>query len=129
MGRTTGDGRLREERTPGGLRQPGGEGRRSPGGGDPRSPGSAAVLTVLCLGLLLSMYNATVVNVMLPDIRVSLHASGTGLAWVAALYSLIYAALLMAGGALGRGSASGRRSWAGWRCSPSGRPRARPRRT
>jgi hypothetical protein len=33
----------------------------------------------VCLGLLLSMYNATVVNVMLPDIRVSLHASGTGL--------------------------------------------------
>jgi MFS family permease len=59
------------------------------------------VLTVVCLGLLLSMYNATVVNVMLPDIPVSLHASGTGLAWVAALYSLDYAALLMAGGALG----------------------------
>ncbi|HTW00101.1 MAG TPA: MFS transporter, partial [Streptosporangiaceae bacterium] len=59
------------------------------------------MLTVLCLGLLLSMYNATVVNVMLPDIRVSLHASGSGLAWVAALYSLVYAALLMGGGALG----------------------------
>jgi EmrB/QacA subfamily drug resistance transporter len=59
------------------------------------------VLTVLCLGLLLSMYNATVVNVMLPDIRVSLHASETGLQWVAALYSLCYAALLLAGGALG----------------------------
>jgi len=56
---------------------------------------------VLCLGLLLSMYNATVVNVMLPDIRVSLHASETGLQWVAALYSLCYAALLLAGGALG----------------------------
>ena len=56
---------------------------------------------MLCLGLLLSMYNATVVNVMLPDIRVSLHASETGLQWVAALYSLCYAALLLAGGALG----------------------------
>jgi EmrB/QacA subfamily drug resistance transporter len=59
------------------------------------------VLTALCLGLLLSMYNATVVNVMLPDMRASLHASETGLQWVAALYSLFYAALLMAGGALG----------------------------
>jgi MFS transporter, DHA2 family, methylenomycin A resistance protein len=39
--------------------------------------------------------------VMLPDIRLSLHASETGLQWVAALYSLCYAALLMAGGALG----------------------------
>jgi len=59
------------------------------------------VLTAVCLGLLLSMYNATVVNVMLPDIREGLHASETGLQWVAALYSLCYAALLMAGGALG----------------------------
>jgi EmrB/QacA subfamily drug resistance transporter len=70
-------------------------------GDDRRPPGSAAVLTALCLGLMLSMYNATVVNVMLPDIRVSLHASETGLQWVAALYSLCYAALLLAGGALG----------------------------
>ena len=101
MGLMTGDGRLREERAPRELRGPGDGGRRPPGGGNPRSPGSAAVLTVVCLGLLLSMYNATVVNVMLPDIRVSLHASGTGLAWVAALYSLVYAALLMGGGALG----------------------------
>jgi EmrB/QacA subfamily drug resistance transporter len=75
--------------------------RQRPGSDDRRPPGSAAVLTALCLGLMLSMYNATVVNVMLPDIRMSLHASETGLAWVAALYSLCYAALLLAGGALG----------------------------
>jgi EmrB/QacA subfamily drug resistance transporter len=75
--------------------------RHRPGGEERRPPGSAAVLTALCLGLLLSMYNATVVNVMLPDIRVSLHASETGLQWVAALYSLCYAALLLGGGALG----------------------------
>jgi EmrB/QacA subfamily drug resistance transporter len=117
MGLMTGDGRLREDRAPRELRGPGGEGRgparggdrrlagggdrRLAGGGDGRPAGSGAVLAVVCLGLLLSMYNATVVNVMLPDMRVSLHASGTGLAWVAALYSLVYAALLMAGGALG----------------------------
>jgi len=88
-----GDGRLREDR-------PSRE-RQRPGGDHGRPPGSAAVLTALCLGLLLSMYNATVVNVMLPDMRVSLHASETGLQWVAALYSLCYAALLLAGGALG----------------------------
>jgi MFS transporter, DHA2 family, methylenomycin A resistance protein len=75
--------------------------RPRPPGHDRRPPGSAAVLTAVCLGLMLSMYNATVVNVMLPDIRASLHASSTGLAWVAALYSLSYAALLMGGGALG----------------------------
>jgi MFS transporter, DHA2 family, methylenomycin A resistance protein len=102
MGLMTGDGRLREDgprRERRELREPGGEGPRP--AGDRRGPRSGAVLAVLCLGLLLSMYNATVVNVMLPDIRVSLHASGTGLAWVAALYSLVYAALLMGGGALG----------------------------
>jgi EmrB/QacA subfamily drug resistance transporter len=88
-----GDVQLREDRS---SRE-----RQRPGGDDRRASGSAAVLTVLCLGLLLSMYNATVVNVMLPDIRVSLHASETGLQWVAALYSLCYAALLLAGGALG----------------------------
>jgi MFS transporter, DHA2 family, methylenomycin A resistance protein len=89
----TGDGQLCEDR-------PSRE-RQRPGGDDRPRPGSAAVLTAVCLGLLLSMYNATLVNVMLPDIRGSLHASETGLQWVAALYSLCYAALLLAGGALG----------------------------
>ena len=90
MGLLRGDVRLRVDRPARVRQRPGGD-----------SPGSAAVLTALCLGLLLSMYNATVVNVMLPDIRVSLHASETGLQWVAALYSLCYAALLLAGGAVG----------------------------
>jgi hypothetical protein len=121
-----GDGRLRHDRPPLELQRPDGESRWSPGGGDGHPVGSAALLTVVCLGLLLSMYNATVVNVMLPDMRVSLHASGTGLAWVAALYSLVYAALLMAGGRSGRGSGSGQRSWAGSRCSPPDRRHARP---
>ncbi|HUC27560.1 MAG TPA: MFS transporter [Streptosporangiaceae bacterium] len=93
MGQLRAAGQLREDR-------PSRE-HQQPGGHDHRPPGSAAVLTALCLGLMLSMYNATVVNVMLPDIRVSLHASETGLQWVAALYSLCYAALLLAGGALG----------------------------
>jgi EmrB/QacA subfamily drug resistance transporter len=90
MGLLRGDVQLRADRPARGRQRRGGD-----------SPGSAAVLTALCPGLLLSMYNATVVNVMLPDIRVSLHASGTGLQWVAALYSLCYAALLLAGGAVG----------------------------
>jgi EmrB/QacA subfamily drug resistance transporter len=88
-----GGGQLREGRS---SRE-----RRRPECHDRRTPGSAAVLTAVCLGLMLSMYNATVVNVMLPDIGAALKASGTGLQWVAALYSLCYAALLLAGGALG----------------------------
>jgi len=93
MGQLTGDVQLRTDRPS--------RARQRSASSDRRPPGSAAVLTAVCLGLLLSMYNATVVNVMLPDIRLSLHASATGLQWVAALYSLCYAALLMAGGALG----------------------------
>jgi EmrB/QacA subfamily drug resistance transporter len=88
-----GGGQLREDRPP--------RERQRPGSDDRRPTGSAAVLTAVCLGLMLSMYNATVVNVMLPDMRVALHASETGLQWVAALYSLCYAALLLGGGALG----------------------------
>lgn len=94
MGLVTDDGRLREERP---ARENGKTGSTT----HRRPRGSAATLTVVCLGLLLSMYNATLVNVMLPEIRSSLHASATGLQWVAALYSLCYAALLLAGGALG----------------------------
>ena len=93
MGLVTGDDRTHE-----GHRSPA-SGRQT--GAAPRPRSSAAVLTVVCLGLMLSMYNATLVNVMLPDIRSSLHASQTGLQWIAALYSLCYAALLLAGGALG----------------------------
>jgi MFS transporter, DHA2 family, methylenomycin A resistance protein len=93
MGLLRGDGQLLEDRPSRDSQRLGSE--------DRRLPGSAAVLTAVCLGLMLSMYNATLVNVMLPDIRASLHASETGLQWVAALYSLCYAALLLAGGALG----------------------------
>jgi EmrB/QacA subfamily drug resistance transporter len=93
MGLLRDDGQLREDHLSQERQRPGSDGRRT--------PGSAGVLTAVCLGLMLSMYNATLVNVMLPDIRVSLHASETGLQWVAALYSLCYAALLLAGGALG----------------------------
>jgi EmrB/QacA subfamily drug resistance transporter len=93
IGLLGGDGQPREGRP---ARE-----HRPLGGDDRRPPGSAAVLTAVCLGLMLSMYNATLVNVMLPDIRVAFHASETGLQWVAALYSLCYAALLLAGGALG----------------------------
>lgn len=57
--------------------------------------GSAALLTAMCLGLTLSMFNATVVNVMLPTIRGALHVSETGLQWVAALFTLCNAALLL----------------------------------
>jgi MFS transporter, DHA2 family, methylenomycin A resistance protein len=68
---------------------------------DSLAPRRRGVLTAMCLGLMLSMFNSTLVNVMLPDIRVALHASETELQWVAALYTLCYGALLLAGAAFG----------------------------
>ncbi len=55
----------------------------------------------MCLGLMLSMFNSTQVNVTLPAIADSLHASPTELQWVSAVYTLCYAATLLPGGALG----------------------------
>ena len=64
-------------------------------------PGAGRVLTAMCLGLMLSMLNSTIVNVTTPQIGRDLHASVTGLQWVADIYSLGYAGLLLLGGALG----------------------------
>lgn len=62
---------------------------------------SRAVLLAMCLGLMLTMFNSTMINVALPDLGNSLHASATSLQWVATLYTLVYAAALLLGGALG----------------------------
>ncbi len=55
----------------------------------------------MCLGLMLSMLNSTLVNVTMPQIGAQLHASDSGLQWVADIYTLGYASLLLPGGALG----------------------------
>jgi len=59
------------------------------------------VLLAMCLGNGLSMFNSTLVNVLLPDIATELDVSATGLQWVATAYTLCYAAMLLPGGALG----------------------------
>lgn len=70
--------------------------------GTPRpDAGAHRVLFAMCLGLMLSMLNSTLVNVTLPQIGTSLHTSVTGLQWVADIYTLGYASLLLPGGALG----------------------------
>lgn len=55
----------------------------------------------MCLGLALSMFNSTIVNVMIPAIGGSLGSSSSQLQWISSLYTLVYAALLLPGGALG----------------------------
>ncbi len=58
------------------------------------------VLWTCCLSLLISGIDVTIVNVALPSIQHSLHASETSLQWVVAAYSLTIACLLMLSGSL-----------------------------
>ena len=60
-----------------------------------------AALYVLCLGSLMIVLDATIVNVALPSIREDLGFSGTSLAWVVNVYLLTYGGLLLLGGRLG----------------------------
>ncbi len=62
---------------------------------------SGLVLLAVCLGNALSMFNSTMVNVVLPDVQTELGASDTGLQWVSTSYTLCYAAMLLPAGALG----------------------------
>ena len=58
-------------------------------------------LYVLCLGSLMIVLDATIVNVALPSIRQDLGFSETNLAWVVNAYLLTYGGFLLLGGRLG----------------------------
>ncbi|WP_326837162.1 MFS transporter [Amycolatopsis rhabdoformis] len=60
-----------------------------------------ALLLTLCTGMFLVQLDVTVVNVALPTLGAQLHAGLTALQWVVDGYSVVLAALLLAGGALG----------------------------
>ncbi|MFL5886957.1 MAG: MFS transporter [Thermoleophilaceae bacterium] len=57
-------------------------------------------LIAVCLGTFMLLLDITVVNVALPDIRSSLHASFSDLQWVVDAYSLSLATLLLTAGSL-----------------------------
>jgi EmrB/QacA subfamily drug resistance transporter len=59
------------------------------------------VLLAVCLGNALSMFNTTMVSVVLPDLQRDLEASPTALQWVSTSYTLAYASMLLPAGALG----------------------------
>lgn len=59
------------------------------------------VLATLCLALFMAMLDNVVVSNALPRISTGLGTGLAGLQWVMEGYSLVYAALLMAGGTLG----------------------------
>jgi EmrB/QacA subfamily drug resistance transporter len=58
-------------------------------------------LYVLCLGSLMIVLDATIVNVALPSIKTDLGFSETSLAWVVNAYLLTYGGFLLLGGRLG----------------------------
>ena len=70
--------------------------------GDARATRSSwLTLAVVSAGLFLAVVSTTVVSVALPSIGSSLGASATDLEWIVDAYVLVYATLLVTGGALG----------------------------
>jgi DHA2 family methylenomycin A resistance protein-like MFS transporter len=65
---------------------------------DSRSP--LLALVVICAGYFLVILDAMVVNVAVPSIGHELHGGVAGLQWVVDAYTLSFAGLLLAGGAL-----------------------------
>jgi EmrB/QacA subfamily drug resistance transporter len=67
----------------------------------PESPGRRQrllILAICCMSLLMVGLDATIVNVALPAIHRSLHASLSGLQWTVDAYTLVIATLLMLAG-------------------------------
>jgi EmrB/QacA subfamily drug resistance transporter len=58
-------------------------------------------LYVLCVGVLMIVLDATVVNVALPSIQTDLHFSQSSLAWVVNAYLIAFGSLLLLAGRLG----------------------------
>lgn len=82
-----------------------GSARSLPASTRPASTGPAprhgAITAVVCLALAAVVAAMSSLNVALPDIARSTHASQTQLSWIIDAYSLVFAALLLPAGALG----------------------------
>jgi EmrB/QacA subfamily drug resistance transporter len=59
------------------------------------------VLAIVCLGQLMVILDATIVNVALPAIQLDLHLSAEGLQWIVNGYTLAFGGFLLLGGRLG----------------------------
>ena len=60
----------------------------------------SVALVAICVAYFMVILDTTVVNVALPSLGRSLHTTTTALEWVVDAYSLVFAALLLTGGAL-----------------------------
>src|ERR1700756_2445824 len=78
------------------LQSGAGSGRRAG-----RAPSPAAVLAVVLTGQLMAIIDVNIVNVAVPAIHTSLHATGSGLQLIVAGYTIAYAVLLITGARLG----------------------------
>src|SRR2546429_4796142 len=59
------------------------------------------VLLVLCLGFFMILLDTTIVNIAIPAMSDSLHASLSDILWILNAYILVYAVLLITAGRLG----------------------------
>ena len=73
----------------------------APGGGTATTSGHWLMLAVLLLGQFMCIIDVLVVNVAMPSIAASLHASGASLQLVVGGYTIAYAMLLITGARLG----------------------------
>ncbi len=85
-------------RTPAGAPASPGAPPGAPAGSDARS---AWILTAVAVSQLMVVLDASVVNIALPDIRIDLGFSATGLSWVLNAYTLTFGGLLLLGGRIG----------------------------
>ncbi len=96
-------------------------GRATPGGADRVHARRWAILAVLCLSVFLALVDNTIVNVALPSISKQLHATTSDLQWIVDAYSLVFASLLLVGGAWATGTDVRAPSRSGWWASPGSR--------
>ena len=59
------------------------------------------VLAILCVSLLVTSLDTTILNVAIPDIIRSLHATSSDLQWVVDVYAVVFAGLLLVFGNMG----------------------------
>jgi EmrB/QacA subfamily drug resistance transporter len=59
------------------------------------------ILAVLCLGFFMILLDTTIVNIALPPLTASVHASLDQVLWIVNAYTLVYASLLITGGRIG----------------------------
>ncbi|MEA2717059.1 MAG: hypothetical protein QOI99_1376 [Actinomycetota bacterium] len=59
------------------------------------------ILGILCLSLVMIIVGNTVLNIALPTLIREIHATSTQLQWIVDVYGLVFAGLLLTGGALG----------------------------